>query len=79
MARRRRRVDGALLGAQCNQFPHIAVSHLQSGDLVFKRPGGPDHVALYIGGGMQIAATRPRDNVRLQPLSTNITVVVRPG
>ena len=44
-------------GAQYNAFPHIPISALQPGDLVFKGPGGRDHVALYIGGGMQIAAT----------------------
>lgn len=66
-------------GAQFNAFPHIPISALQPGDLVFKGPGGVDHVALYIGGGMQIAATHTGDYVRLQPLSSNLSGAVRPG
>lgn len=66
-------------GAQFNAFPHVALSNLQPGDLVFKGPGGRDHVALYIGGGMQIAATHTGDFVRLQPLSRNLSGAVRPG
>jgi cell wall-associated NlpC family hydrolase len=66
-------------GAQFNAFPHVPVTALQPGDLVFKGPGGRDHVALYIGGGMQIAATHTGDYVRLQPLSQNLSGAVRPG
>lgn len=66
-------------GSQFNQFPHIAISALQPGDLVFKGSGGRDHVAIYIGGGMQIAATHTGDYVRLQPLGTNLSGAVRPG
>jgi len=66
-------------GAQFNAFPHVPISALQPGDLVFKGPGGRDHVALYIGGGMQIAATHTGDYVRLQPLSSNLSGAVRPG
>jgi cell wall-associated NlpC family hydrolase len=66
-------------GAQFNAFPHVPISALQPGDLVFKGPGGRDHVALYVGGGMQIAATHTGDYVRLQPLSRNLSGAVRPG
>lgn len=66
-------------GAQFNAFPHVPLNALQPGDLVFKGPGGRDHVALYIGGGMQIAATHTGDYVRLQPLSRNLSGAVRPG
>lgn len=66
-------------GSQFNQFPHVSIGALQPGDLVFKGPGGRDHVALYIGGGMQIAATHTGDYVRLQPLGSNLTGAVRPG
>jgi cell wall-associated NlpC family hydrolase len=69
----------AYSGAQYNAFPHVPISALQPGDLVFKGPGGRDHVALYIGGGMQIAATQTGDFVRLQPLSRNLSGAVRPG
>ena len=66
-------------GAQFNQFPHISISQLQPGDLVFKGPGGADHVALYIGGGMQIAATHTGSYVKLQPLGSGLSGAVRPG
>jgi cell wall-associated NlpC family hydrolase len=66
-------------GAQFNAFPHVPLNALQPGDLVFKGPGGRDHVALYIGGGMQIAATHTGDYVRLQPVSSNLRGAVRPG
>lgn len=66
-------------GAQFNAFPHVSVSQLQPGDLVFKGPGGRDHVALYIGGGMQIAATHTGSYVKLQPLSSPLSGAVRPG
>ena len=66
-------------GAQYNAFPHVAISNLQPGDLVFKGPGGVDHVALYIGGGMQIAATHTGSYVKLQPLGSGLSGAVRPG
>ena len=66
-------------GSQFKQFPHIAISDLQPGDLVFKGPGGVDHVALYIGGGMQIAATHTGSLVKLQPLGSPLSGAVRPG
>ena len=66
-------------GSQYNQFPHVSISQLQPGDLVFKGPGGVDHVALYIGGGMQIAATHTGSFVKLQPLSSPLSGAVRPG
>lgn len=66
-------------GSQFKQFPHVSISQLQPGDLVFKGPGGVDHVALYIGGGMQIAATQTGSFVKLQPLGSNLSGAVRPG
>ncbi len=66
-------------GAQFNSFPHVPLNALQPGDLVFKGPGGVDHVALYIGGGMQIAATHTGSYVKLQPLSSPLSGAVRPG
>ena len=66
-------------GSQFNQFPHVSISQLQPGDLVFKGRGGVDHVALYIGGGMQIAATHTGSYVKLQPLGTGLSGAVRPG
>ena len=66
-------------GAQFSMFPHVALSELQPGDLVFKGPGGSAHVALYVGGGMQIAATHTGSYVLLQPVNyPNLSGAVRP-
>ena len=66
-------------GAQYSMFPHVALSALQPGDLVFKGPGGADHVALYVGGGMQIAATHTGSFVLLQPVDyARLSGAVRP-
>ena len=67
-------------GAQFSMFPHVPLDQLQPGDLVFKGPGGADHVALYVGGGMQIAATHTGSFVLLQPVQYGkLSGAVRPG
>ena len=67
-------------GAQFAMFPHIPLSALQPGDLVFKGPGGSDHVAIYVGNGMQIAATHTGSYVLLQPVDYPcLSGAVRPG
>lgn len=66
-------------GAQFRAFPHVPLNALEPGDLLFGGPGGRDHVSLYIGGGMQIAATHTGDFVRLQPMLRNPSGAVRPG
>ncbi len=66
-------------GAQFSTFPHVGLSQLQPGDLVFKGPGGSAHVALYVGGGMQIAATHTGSYVLLQPVDySHLSGAVRP-
>jgi peptidoglycan DL-endopeptidase CwlO len=66
-------------GAQYSMFPHVALDQLQPGDLVFKGPGGSEHVALYVGGGMQIAATHTGSWVLLQPVDyPHLSGAVRP-
>jgi peptidoglycan DL-endopeptidase CwlO len=66
-------------GAQFSMFPHVALNQLQPGDLVFKGPGGSTHVALYVGGGMQIAATHTGSWVLLQPVDyPHLSGAVRP-
>jgi cell wall-associated NlpC family hydrolase len=47
---------------------HISSSELQPGDLIF-RYSPISHVAMYIGGGQQIAATHTGDFVRVQSAS----------
>lgn len=67
-------------GSQFSIFPQVPLNQLQPGDLVFKGPGGVDHVALYIGGGMQIAATHTGDFVKLQPVDfAALSGATRPG
>ncbi|MFE7462596.1 NlpC/P60 family protein [Streptomyces sp. NPDC057499] len=48
-----------------------SVSQLAPGDLLFSVPGsaGPEHVAMYIGGGQVIDAPRTGAQVRIKPLS----------
>jgi cell wall-associated NlpC family hydrolase len=50
-------------------LPHVAVSDLQVGDLLFYNSTG--HVALYVGGGMFIDAPAPGQVVRELPMSTD--------
>jgi cell wall-associated NlpC family hydrolase len=66
-------------GAQMAAFPSVPLDQLQPGDLIFWGPGGGDHVAMYVGGGLQIAATHTGDFVRIQPVGNNPVGAVRPG
>jgi cell wall-associated NlpC family hydrolase len=66
-------------GSQFNAFPHVPLDQLQPGDLVFLGPGGTQHVALYIGYGLQIAAPHTGTVVQIQPLMPNLTGAVRPA
>lgn len=50
-------------GAQYDAFPHIPMSALQPGDLVFTSDPG-QHVGLYVGGGAVIHAPHTGDVVR---------------
>lgn len=66
-------------GAQYAMFPHVPLNQIQPGDLLFWGPGGSEHVAMYIGGGTQIAATHTGDYVRIQPEGSNPIGAARPG
>ena len=66
-------------GAQYAMFPHVPLDQLEPGDLLFWGPGGSEHVAMYIGGGLQIAATHTGDYVRIQPMGSNPVGAARPG
>ena len=65
-------------GSQYAMFPKVPLNKLQPGDLLF--PADPDqHVAMYIGNGLLVHATRPGDYVRVETLSVvGITQAVRP-
>ncbi len=56
--------------------PHVDLAHLAPGDLLFwaTNRADPDtihHVALYIGGGLMIAAPQPGDVVKVQAVYLN--------
>ncbi|HET6816936.1 MAG TPA: NlpC/P60 family protein [Mycobacteriales bacterium] len=58
---------------QWNAGPHVTLADLQPGDLLFwatdvSNPATIHHVALYIGGGMMIAAPHTGDVVQVQPV-----------
>jgi cell wall-associated NlpC family hydrolase len=59
--------------AQYDVTRHISASELQPGDLIF-RYSPISHVAMYIGGGQQIAATHTGDFVRVQSASLSSIV-----
>jgi cell wall-associated NlpC family hydrolase len=64
--------------AQYGATRHISSSELQPGDLIFYYTP-ISHVAIYVGGGMQVAATHTGDYVRLQALHSGIVGYGRPG
>jgi len=44
-------------------LPHVPLNAIQPGDLIFYGPGGSQHVALYVGGGMIIDASSSQNAV----------------
>jgi cell wall-associated NlpC family hydrolase len=64
--------------AQYGATRHVSSSQLQPGDLIFYY-SPISHVAIYVGGGMQVAATHTGDYVRLQALHSGITGYGRPA
>lgn len=63
--------------AQYAVVTHIPMSQIQPGDLLFYYPG-ITHVAIYVGNGMQIAATHTGDYVRLQAIHSGLIGAGRP-
>lgn len=56
---------------QWASLPHVPLSDIQPGDLVFYNPSseGPGHVTIYIGDGMLIQAPHPGGYVEYQSMS----------
>jgi cell wall-associated NlpC family hydrolase len=54
--------------AQYAMFPHIPLTALQPGDLVFNGSGSIHHVGLYIGNGLMIHAPETGDVVKIAPI-----------
>lgn len=65
-------------GAQYSMFPHVPLGAMQPGDLVFWGPDGTQHVGLYIGGGVMIAAPHTGDVVKIQAVYGSPVGAVRP-
>src|ERR1035437_1708461 len=57
-------------GAQWDATTHISLADIAPGDLVFYGPGGSEHEAMYIGGGMMVEATHTGSYVMDNPLRT---------
>ena len=59
------------VSGQYNRGTYVSKSNLQKGDIVFYSGGGsyPTHVAMYIGGGMVIHESNPRDGVKISPVN----------
>ena len=55
-------------GAQFAMSTPVPTSALQPGDLLFYGPGGSDHVAMYVGGGMMIEAPQTGYTVHITPV-----------
>ena len=55
-------------GPEYAALPHIPLSAIQPGDLIFWGPGGSAHVALYIGGGQVIDASGSKNGVVLRTI-----------
>jgi cell wall-associated NlpC family hydrolase len=58
---------------QWNAGPHVTLGELAPGDLLFwatdpSNPATIHHVALYLGGGMMLAAPHTGDVVKIQPV-----------
>lgn len=51
--------------AQYNVTRRVSRSELRPGDLLFYFGGGAHHVSMYIGGGMMVSASNPRDGVEI--------------
>jgi peptidoglycan DL-endopeptidase CwlO len=55
-------------GAQWSAVAHVSAGDLQPGDIIFYGPGGSDHEALYVGGGMEVEALHTGTVVGLYPV-----------
>lgn len=55
-------------GAQMADSTPVPLSDLEPGDLLFYGPGGSEHVAMYVGGGMMIEAPYTGAVVHITPI-----------
>ena len=66
-------------GAQYDMLPHVPLSAIQPGDLLFRGPGGSQHVEIYIGNGMVVTAPHTGDFVKVAPMGSVLPMAARPG
>lgn len=57
-------------GGQYDATVHIPLAAMAPGDLLFYGPGGDEHVAMYIGGGMMVEAPQTGQTVHDTPVRT---------
>lgn len=55
-------------GAQYEDTARVPLYDIQPGDLLFYGPGGDEHVAMYVGGGMMIEAPEAGEVVHITPI-----------
>ena len=66
-------------GSQFNAFPHVPMSAMAPGDLIFFNID-LGHVGMYLGGGMYIHSPRTGDVVKIGSMAgRNVVGVARPG
>ncbi len=57
-------------GAQYDVTIHIPLADVQPGDILFYGPGGTQHEAMYVGGGMMVEAPYTGATVHITPVRT---------
>ena len=66
-------------GAQeASSAPVPSLAAAEPGDLIFWGPGGSEHVAIYIGGGMMIEAPYTGATVHITPVRMDFQAIGRP-
>ncbi len=65
-------------GAQMASTTPVPFSNISPGDLIFYGPGGSDHVAMYVGGGMMIEAPHTGSYVGINPMRMDFSGIGRP-
>jgi cell wall-associated NlpC family hydrolase len=66
-------------GAQeADSAPVPSLADAEPGDLIFYGPGGSEHVAMYIGGGMMIEAPYTGATVHITPVRMDFQAIGRP-
>ena len=65
-------------GQEADSAPVPSLAAAEPGDLLFWGPGGSEHVAMYIGGGMMIEAPYTGATVHITPVRMDFQAIGRP-